>query len=262
VTTFAERLLLLLSRRPGDTDYAESRSNYNEAESAGSTSPLWLLQRVFPDFLGIISNKSVLDFGCGDGYQSVALATAGASHVLGVDANLDALNRGRALAERNGVGSIVQFSSGVPHELLGSFEVVISQNSMEHFSRPSETVGIMLRAMSSNGVLLITFGPPWFAPRGSHMHFFTKVPWVNLFFSETTVMKVRSRFRNDGAQRYEDVESGLNKMSLARFEALIKGVQLSPTYRRYECVKGLNILAKVPLLREMFVNRVSVILRR
>jgi SAM-dependent methyltransferase len=260
--TFAERLLLLLSRTPGGDDYAESLTSYDEAESSGSTSPLWLLQTVFPGFLGMISGKSVLDFGCGNGYQSVALATAGARQVLGVDTNLDALIRGRALADRSGVASIVQFSEEVPQELLGSFDVVISQNSMEHFSKPSETVGVMLRAMNANGDLLITFGPPWFSPRGSHMHFFTKVPWVNLVFSEKTVMTVRSRFRNDGAQRYEDVESGLNKMSLARFESLIREMHVFPTYRRYECVKGLNGFARIPLLREMLVNRVSVILRR
>lgn len=39
--------------------------------------------------------------------------------------------------------------------------------------------------------LLITFGCPWLSPYGSHMHFFTKMPWINVFFSETTVMRVR-----------------------------------------------------------------------
>jgi hypothetical protein len=30
------------------------------------------------------------------------------------------------------------------------------------------------------------------------MHFFTKVPWVNLLFSEKTVMTVSFRFKSDG----------------------------------------------------------------
>ncbi|CAN5864331.1 hypothetical protein BH24ACI4_BH24ACI4_08100 [soil metagenome] len=51
---------------------------------------------------------------------------------------------------------------------------------------------------------------------------FTKLPWVNVLFSERTVMQVRARFRDDGATRYEEVVMGLNRMTIARFERLIR----------------------------------------
>ena len=75
-------------------------------------------------------------------------------------------------------------------------------------------------------------------------------------------MKVRSLYRNDGAKRYEDVESGLNKMSVSKFERLIKTSSLEVVYKRYECVKKMNFLSKIPILRELFINHVSVILRK
>ena len=118
----------------------------------------------------------------------------------------------------------------------------------------------MIAALRKDGELLITFGPPWWAPFGSHMQFFTKCPWVNILFSERTVMRVRSKFRSDGAMRYEDVDSGLNKMSVAKFERLLRKVGLRHTYKRYDCSRGLNIFRNVPGIRNLFINHISCIL--
>jgi hypothetical protein len=94
------------------------------------------------------------------------------------------------------------------------------------------------------------------------MHFFCKVPWINVLFPEEVVMKVRSHFRSDGAKRYVDVESGLNRMTIAKFESIVYSSNLKITYRKYECIKNVNWLAKVPTLREFFINRVTVILSK
>lgn len=75
-------------------------------------------------------------------------------------------------------------------------------------------------------------------------------------------MKVRSRFRSDGAKKYEEVESGLNKMTIAKFESIVASCGLRMTYRKYECVKGINWLSRVPLLREFFINQATVILSK
>src|SRR6185295_9848751 len=99
-----------------------------------------------------------------------------------------------------------------------------------------------------------------FRSYGSHMQFFTRVPWVNLLFSERTVMNVRGRFRNDGAKRYQDVEAGLNQMSVSKFERILREQGLVPVYRKYECVKGMNVLAHAPLLRELLINHVTALL--
>lgn len=44
-------------------------------------------------------------------------------------------------------------------------------------------------------------------------------------------MAVWSRSRSDGAERYEDVESGLNRMSLRKFDRLLKSSGLSVVRR-------------------------------
>ncbi len=92
------------------------------------------------------------------------------------------------------------------------------------------------------------------------MQVFTLLPWVNLLFSEKTVMKVRSRYRSDGAIKYEDVESGLNKMTVKRFERIIQSSNLSVESYFLRGFKNWHFLTHFPLLRELFTQQVGCIL--
>lgn len=255
-TGVAERVLLALSRTPGKPDLPAAIEHWNE------TNALNLPRQEFQEFDGHLIGKTVIDFGCGGGWQSVAMVQAGAKRVLGVDTNPMCLNDARSLADRLGIPAdrlafVSTLSGGTDR-----FDLVISQNSFEHFPDPASTLRQIVSAMHVGGELFISFGPPWLAPYGSHMHFFTRVPWVNILFPEEAVMRVRSRFRHDGARRYEDVESGLNKMTVARFERLVHESGLRCLWKRYRCVKGLNLLQALPRLRELAINHVSCVLRK
>lgn len=252
--SLSERLLLFLSRKPGAVDYEAGRDHWAVDDALSQ------LCRVFPSFHPRIAGKEILDLGCGTGYQTVALARMGAKHVIGLDTNRAVLETARELARELDVTEKVEFIDRFENRLERSFDLVISQNSMEHFPEPVQVLEQMKSALKPTGKILITFGPPWFAPYGSHMHFFTKVPWVNLLFREEIVMKVRARFRDDGAMRYEEVESGLNKMTVAKFERTVSMAGLQIEHRRYDCVKRLNILQKLPFVRELFVNEISCVL--
>ena len=83
---------------------------------------------------------------------------------------------------------------------------------------------------------------------------------MNLIFSETTVMNVRALYRHDAAKRYEDVESGLNKMTVTKFEGIVSQSGLRLEYKKYSCIKRLDWMGSIPLLRELVVNHVSCIL--
>ncbi|MDB4349892.1 class I SAM-dependent methyltransferase [Omnitrophica bacterium] len=249
----AEKILFYLSRKPGSSDY------YLQ-EEGDLDSALHTLTKAFPDFVRYINGKEILDFGCGTGQQSIALALNGANHVLGVDISQKALQKAKQLAMEHNVSQTVEFNDKLEDRFIGKFDIVISKDSMEHFIEPEKILDTMKKALKPNGCIMVTFGPPWFAPYGSHMNFFTKVPWVNIIFDEKTIMKVRSRFRNDGATRYEEVESGLNKMTLGRFERIISNTGFRVMYKKHECIKGVNILGTLPLIRELFINRINCIL--
>jgi len=251
----AERLLALLSRPTNGTDLSGGVEEWNDANA------LDLLRREFPGFDAMIGDKGVLDFGCGNGWQALAMAQGGAGYVLGVDTNERCLRTARDLAARHSLPTgRLGFAHSIGPDMLGGFDVAISQNSFEHLADPASALRQLRHAVRPRGLVLITFGPPWLAPYGSHMYFFTNLPWVHLLFSERTVMRVRSRFRSDGAQRYEEVEGGLNRMTVGRFERLVRASGLQPKWKRYRCIRGLDALANIPAARELCINVVSCVL--
>jgi SAM-dependent methyltransferase len=250
-----EYILKSLSRQVGDSDCS------SEAYEVTIENSLALLQEEYADFGALVAGKRIADFGCGLGYQSIALVQQHGCSVVGIDSNRDILEAAVANAKTCGIpASQLAFVDRISEEMLGTFDVVVSQNSFEHFGSPEAVLGEMRRLSRKTGTLLISFGPPWYAPYGSHMHFFCKVPWINVLFPEKTVMKVRQAYRDDGAKRYEDVESGLNRMSVAKFERIIKASGLRIEFKNYRCIKRMDFLARIPLLREFFINHISVIL--
>lgn len=253
-----ERILRSLSRTVKSTDYLFATEEEISVENA-----LDLLEREYPGLKTMVSGKRVVDFGCKYGYQCIALVKKYGCTVVGIDVNPRYLEKAKELTQENDLPpSRISYMEQPSQVLSHQFDVVISQNSFEHFLQPVEVLDQMRELLIPKGKLLITFGPPWLAPYGSHMFFFCKVPWINIFFCEKTVMKVRSRYRSDGAQRYEQVESGLNRMTVGSFEKIIRSCGLKIEYEHSSCIRGCNLLAKIPLVRELFINRVSVILSK
>jgi SAM-dependent methyltransferase len=248
-----EGILRALCKKPGTGDFP-----YPEIPPGGE---LQLLRREYPQLSRLIRGKRIVDFGCGAGRQAVALAAEEGCVVTGLDTSPKSLAKARALAAEKGVPQDrVRFLDRPADDMLHTFDAVISQNAMEHFPDPKDILRRMKELIHPQGIILITFGPPWLAPYGSHMNFFCRVPWVNILFSESTVMKVRTLYRSDGAKHYTEVEAGLNKITVSGFERLIAGSGLFIRYRRYRGVKGLDRLTRIPLLRELFTYQLSVIL--
>ncbi len=214
------------------------------------------LLAVFPNFGEEIRGKRVVDLGCGMGYQAVAMLRAGAAWVTAIEVNGDLAAKAQARLEAEGLSSRARVTDSLKGE---SADVIVSQNSFEHFQDAEAMLSAMRAALAPGGRILLTFGPLWYAPLGSHMSFFCRLPWVNLLFPERAVMMARARYRQDGMRTY--TEAGLAKMSLAKFERTMAAAGVTVEWRRYDCVKRMVFLAHVPLLRELFVNRVSCVLR-
>jgi hypothetical protein len=73
-------------------------------------------------------------------------------------------------------------------------------------------------------------------------------------------MRARSKFRSDGARHYEEVAGGLNRMSLAKFERIIRNSGMTVEYYRAFMTKGLPV-SRIPVLRELFASAAACILR-
>ena len=73
-------------------------------------------------------------------------------------------------------------------------------------------------------------------------------------------MGARARFRPDGARHYEEVAGGLNRMSLAKFERIIRRSGMTVEYYRAFMTKGLPG-SRIPLIKELFGAAAACILR-
>lgn len=240
-------VLLRFCRAPGTRDYPMSGVYCEPGKE------LARLEEVWPDLRRDFADKIVIDFGCGMGYQSTAFALAGARHVIGVD--IADLEFARQRVADLGLADKVSFAAKIPEGLEA--DIIVSQNSFEHFIGAAVILAELRAALAAGGKVFLTFAPPWYAPWGAHMAYFCRLPWVQVLFSERTVMQVRSLFRSDGKWTYRD--AGLAEMSLVKFEQLIKECGLRCVFKRYDCSWGLNWLRHTPL-RELFVNRVSCVL--
>jgi SAM-dependent methyltransferase len=221
---------------------------------------LALLRREYTQFSSLVHGKKVADFGCGLGLQSIALVREEDCVVTGIDTSVKNLQKAKQSIPASGIDPRrIQFVDRPTSEMWHIFDVVISLNSMEHFSEPEMILQEMKELVRPGGLIMISFGSAWLSPRGSHMEKFCPLPWLNILFDEQTVMRARSRYSKDGAMRYVDVAGGLNKMTLAKFEGLIKHSGVKVFYKRSRAIKGWNFLTKLPLLREFFTTQMSII---
>jgi hypothetical protein len=76
----------------------------------------------------------------------------------------------------------------------------------------------MSKLLKPGGKVLVSFGPPWYHPKGGHFPLFV---WAHLLLTEESLLKWRSKFKHDGALRFHEVAGGLNQMSIRKFERLV-----------------------------------------
>lgn len=238
------RILRRLSRAPEAEDFAGGTQVHVGKRA------LDFIGQTVPGFLGMIQGKTVLDYGCGLGHQVLAMKAAGAAFVTGYDPFP------KFVRERP---EGVEFRTELPNH---TFDIVLNSSSFEHFADP-EMEFQRMRDLTGER-LIVTWAEPFYSHNGSHMGFFTRVPWVNLFFPEHSVFLVRSLYRQDGAQRYEEAGAGgaLNRMTVARFERIVQKHKsdMKIEFARNYATKNLPLVAHIPGIRELFTSACTCIL--
>ena len=241
-------MLRALCRRLGSPEYTggTARTTIDNA--------LDFLIKTVPDFLEITARASVLDFGCGFGLQAAALARQGVQ-VTGLDLPREVFTA--PWQQLMTAHPTLHLTTEPPAR---TYDVVYSCSAFEHFSDPAAVLEQMRGHVRPGGKVVISFAEPWYSPRGHHMDGITRLPWVNLLFRERDVMAVRALYRTDGATRYEEVEGGLNRMTVARFEQLMHGSGMRVRSLRLFAVKGLPLVTRVPVARELLTAACSAVL--
>lgn len=201
-------------------------------------------QRVTKGIGTSVDNLDVLEVGCGHGGITSFLAVAGARRVVGIDINTVNLEHARRFAEhvRARFGENARF----PVEFLEmnayamtfepeSFDVVICDNSFEHFMNPEEVMRQSFHILRPGGLLLVPSFSSIYSQHGLHLKNGLKVPWANLFFSEATIVRTMRRLAADnptlldiypgladGAETVRDLRryKDLNDITFAKFKEM------------------------------------------
>lgn len=248
--SLAERLLLRLSKHPKDVEIVADYETPDDRWNLDNA--LSVFETAFPGFSAQVKGKRILDYGSGDGFQAVALGLLGAKEVVGAEISHARIRMSKELAASTGTTN-VEFTT----QATGQFDAVTSLDAVEHFIRPEDNLREMASSLAPGGKIYVTFGPPWFAPFGHHMHFFVRVPWINLIFSERTVYRIRSLYRRDGFTTYSP---DLNRMTIRKFERLVRQCGLRAETCRYRTIKDAPLISRIPILRELFINQVDAVL--
>jgi SAM-dependent methyltransferase len=162
---------------------------------------------VYKEFKG----KTVVDFGCGEGLESIRIAQNGAARVIGVDMQEKSLETARENATRYGVSDRCEFTKSTNEKC----DVVISLDSFEHFENPAAILGIMRDLLKPNGYVWASFGPTWYHPYGGHV--FSPFPWAHLIFTEKVLVRRRAEIKRNKVARFKNIPEGLAQLSIRRF---------------------------------------------
>src|ERR1700687_2219176 len=169
--------------------------------------------------------------------QSVELAKNGAGLVIGVDIQEEMLHQARQRARLAGVQDRCMFSTKASQRA----GVIISLDSFEHFGDPAGVLREMWELLKPGGCLVASFGPVWYHPLGGHL--FSVFPWAHLVFSEKALIRWRGDIRDDGAQCFEEVAGGLNRMTIRKFRKIVQRSPFEENYIKTVPIRRLSALS-------------------
>ena len=223
-------------------------------------------------------DREVLDMGCGAGGKSLYYAALGARMVTGVELVEHYRAEAEDLAAELGLSERFRFVCASALALPfpdGSFDTVVMNDFFEHVSEPELALREALRLLRPGGRIYLNF-PPYYHPTGYHMSDAIHMPWVHLFFTERQLIaaykdlirglpdeqeRLALRFSKDAAG--EDRYTYINRMTLRRAKGIFRALDLRPEhYREIPLRPFLAPLAKLPVLRELFVKMAVCVIRK
>ena len=221
---------------------------------------------------GIFKGKDVLDVGCGAAGKAVYYASLGARKVIGLELLEKYRAEAEALAAEKGFAGNFEFLCADAADTgIGSstIDTIIMNDAMEHVGDPEGTLGECIRVLKPGGRLYINF-PPYYHPFGAHLSDAIHIPWVHIFFKDSTLISAykalvadlpdgdeRAAFRISAGEGGQERFSYINKMTIKRFKKIVAAAPAKCVHYREAPLRGfLAVPAKMPLLKEMLVKMV------
>ncbi len=218
----------------------------------------------------MFSGKSVLDIGCGACGKTMYYGKCGAEKITGMDVVASYEKEANDLAEELDLSTKFTFVSGDAAKTEfpdNTFDIIIMNDAMEHVADPVAVLKEAYRILKKGGRLYVNF-PPYYHPMGAHLTDAIGIPWVQLFFSEKTLITAykdlvsklpdgesRIKFRISEDENGKEYFSYINKMTLKRFKRIKANSPFKVIYYKEVPLRNfLTIFAKMPVFKELFVK--------
>ncbi len=221
LSKFSESILYYLSEiypdniatknKPDFKKYKKEERNYKYALDVQFKSKL--KTGVLYEFM----DKKILEIGCGHGGISVFYAVNGAKEVIGIDLNDDSLAAANKFANTfsnkqfNGklnVSFIKADATALPFKEY-TFDIILAENVFEHFVEYEKVMEECYRVLSKKGRLIVPIFSSIHSKYAYHVKTIIKLPWVQWFFSDRTIINVLKRKATTDPYIYE-IYPGLN----------------------------------------------------
>jgi SAM-dependent methyltransferase len=135
--------------------------------------------------------KVVAEIGVGAGHALAQYLDRGPRRYIAVDIE-DRPGLVASLAAHPN-GGLLEFRRSAPDRLPladDSVDVVITENSFEHFSAYDAMIGEIHRVLRHGGVLATQFSPLYYSPYGAHLMDVVKFPWLHVMVAEDVLRDV------------------------------------------------------------------------
>jgi ubiquinone/menaquinone biosynthesis C-methylase UbiE len=231
--------------------------------------------------------REVLDFGCALGGTALAWeAMYGTKRISGFDVSPYFIEGAKRYAKQ--MGSTADFRQGFGESAPfhdGSFDTVVAIDVLEHVYNVEDCLGECWRMLKPNGHLIVVF-PPFYHPFEHHIKV-SRTPCLHWFFSGETIRKALNYILDERGPTYRHFKADpnpnyripdLNGITCrAAWKAIkqkdwlvvrnefpgVPRVGKRGQTKAMRAVSALNsIFARVPILEEVFLDRVAVVLQK
>jgi ubiquinone/menaquinone biosynthesis C-methylase UbiE len=203
--------------------------------------------------------KKILDIGCGDAWKTIHYAKF-SGKVVGVDINKMWIKRGYQKI-KNDITILAADACRLPFK-SAEFDIVISNDAVEHIKETSEAISEMKRTVSKDGFICINFGPTWKSPFGAHLGFseFLSFPWMHLVFSIHSIKAMLIKLGKHREREYRQF-ADLSRLTITKFQNILAQHNLRKLHFKLVTFPPFGFTLKTPL-REYFATQVILILKK